>query len=142
MTYRRFLAIGFRLSIVAALASAAWAAWSDWSRYAAERTDTELSNRTMECAARLSANRLARVRNEFGNFDVGKLGCSGRSFITSQMEIDEARAGRKVFENFRQPFVWESVAAIAGLALIAINLLCSLVVGAHAVAMWVVGKRE
>ena len=130
----------FRVSIVAALLSGAYIAYQEWIATAETYRDHQNMLRTLECGARKAQESLKASLNERGLIDLTKVGCATERFFASFEELRRARDGtiREAEWLSKGPSI--DIPAVAGAslaALVIINLLGLIFVGARVVFYWV-----
>jgi hypothetical protein len=84
----------FRLSLIAASLFASYAAFENYQHYTAQISDRENTVSALKCGAKFDPTKLESVKNEFGLFDIGKLGCADKQFWASQIEMQHAWSGK------------------------------------------------
>lgn len=143
MSIRRFLAIAFRLSIVAAVVAATFDAYHVDRRYIeAYLADVRLRE-ALECGAKLPYEQLNQHTNDFGLFNLGAVGCAGRTFWASQAELEQSRAGKLDLGYTPPSYDLVSNLASAVVTFISVNLAALLMVGIFIVGRWIwFGERE
>jgi hypothetical protein len=130
----------FRLSLVITAAVFLYGVWTAFLKAdEAARTTYELWT-TLRCGERLLKQDLSAHMNEYGNFDLGKLGCAHRTFWANKTEIetalnqtDPSRARRSEELNWQLQLVGGSTLA----TFVGVNLLGVLALGLLQVARWV-----
>ena len=130
----------FRVSIIAALVSGAYTAYEGWIATAKIYSDEQTLLRTLECGARQPQEGLRASLNQFGLVDLSKVGCATERFFASFEELRRARDGtiREAEWLYKRPSVDPTAVAGASLtALVIINLLGLIFVGARVVFYWV-----
>jgi hypothetical protein len=93
VTVRNILKGTFRLSIVVAVLAAAYGFYEQLSAFAKSREANREMLLTLKCGAKLSEATLKSAVNQYGNIDLGKVGCSIRHFFASFDEIEQTRTG-------------------------------------------------
>ena len=95
---------------------------------------------TLECGARLSEETLKPVVNQYGLFDLGKVGCASKQFLASSDELFRARNGvteEWMEMKFNVRRATEHALTYAVQALLVVNLLGLAFVALRAVFGWV-----
>lgn len=133
------LAGTFRVSLVAAALAAGYYSYENLQRHEAEQAEDRLFKMAMECGARIDAAFLEQKKNDYGNIDIGALGCASRKFITNAQELSEVRAGTYQFKSYSafKPFDPLGTAVNAFAAFVLVNLAGLAFVGARSVLGWV-----
>jgi hypothetical protein len=117
----------FRLSIGIAGLAAAYAVYERSDAFEAAQNDSLRMTMRLECGARRSDEDLRTAVNEFGEIDLGEIGCSSKPFRASIEELRKARDGG--FRREWQAMKFDLTDAVqhalgyALVALIAVNLL-------------------
>lgn len=130
----------FRLSILVGVVMGAVLSWKAL-RVADEayRKDLEMWT-TLRCARHLLDKDTKPIENEFGNIDIGKIGCANRQFWANKKEIQEAWAQA---EPDRKQRDWmldhglKEAGLNAVLALVLTNLLGLVFLGVRRTYRWV-----
>ena len=143
MTSRKFLAIVFRLSLVASVGFGLYDAYRTLVAWDAERLKSINGQLRLECAANISDDWLAQNKNEFGNIDVAPIcgpGSYGEDFITNMQEINETRSGKSIFAeiNWRKPYDLTSSTVAAIGAFLAVNFLGMAALGLFLLSRWII----
>lgn len=82
----------FRLSLFVGLAVTAYYVWQAFAKSSERyRKDFERWS-TLRCAKHLLDKDTKQIENDYGNIDIGKLGCIDRKFWANKHEIQEAWA--------------------------------------------------
>jgi hypothetical protein len=133
----RTLAICFRLSIVAAVVVAAIQFPKAYTKMVEmDRGDRKIQT-ALECAAKVSDERLRQHVSQYGFFEIDKVGCASHQFLASSDEIEKARRGEKLID-FDHIWLVEEAAEATFAAFAIVNLLGLGVVGIWIVARWVI----
>ncbi len=132
----------FRLSIVATIIAGGWNAYSRYEQHIAAYVKQSELVRTLKCGARVDAERLKSTVNQFGLYDLSKVGCSFDRFLANDKELAEAASGTMddMANNVYPPmFDLQDDLIFAGFVFVVVNLLGLAAVGLRAVWLWVIG---
>jgi hypothetical protein len=130
----------FRLSLIAAAAIFLYGVWSAFLKAGDESYRAHELWTTLRCGERLPKEDLSQYTNEYGNFDLGKLGCSHRTFRANRHEIETALTQTDPGPSRRaQELNWQlqRAGATTLIAFLTINFLGLSAVGLIYVARWV-----
>jgi hypothetical protein len=136
LTPNRYFRIFFKLSIVCGLIFSAFDAYSTRQKYLKEMADryveSELTKRVFDCAARLSDEQMSLLRNEYGNYDVARVGCGvgtdGVTYIISDDELYRHRNGSYYATNGETLYAsdpndyWQSFLVVFSATFASLNL--------------------
>jgi hypothetical protein len=100
----RYFRVIFKISIVMAIIAATFDAISTRQNYLSElerhqklTEDDQAFRIIFDCAIRLTDQQLEYLRNDYGNYDVARLGCGigddGKTFFVSDSELASHKAG-------------------------------------------------
>lgn len=130
----------FRLSIVVALAAAAFSMLQTYNHFVRDQAVHTAMVLTLKCGARLDRSLLLDAQNEFGNIDLGKLGCSDKQFFASVQEIDDAWNGKldDYGRTVYRPLNLEDAAMLATIAFVLTNLLGLFALLCQGILRWLV----
>jgi hypothetical protein len=92
-TARNIMRGTFRLSVAVAVLAAVYGFYEQWATFAEAKNSSWNIVTTVECGARLSEETLKPTVNQFGLFDLGKVGCASKQFWASSDELLQARNG-------------------------------------------------
>ncbi len=93
MTTRSIVKGTFRLSIVVAVLAAIYGIYERLEAWGKAREGNLQMLLTLECGAKLSETTLKSAVNQYGNIDLGKVGCADKPFMASFGEIERTRTG-------------------------------------------------
>lgn len=141
MTTRSMLKGTFRLSIAVAVLAAIYGFYEQLSAFSKLRDGNFEMLLTLECGAKLSETTLKSAVNQYGNIDLGKVGCANRQFIASFSEIEQARTGAMRREltgkDFDVAYAGSFAFSYAFIALVLINLAGLALAAARGVLHWI-----
>jgi hypothetical protein len=120
-----------RFAILAVIVGGFWQAWEDLQSYREDVQRTVQSEIGYQCAARLDDSMLTSRINDYGNIEVGTIGCASGPFFVSMAEVRDVRAGKMSFETSLSPYYPERI-FLSGLAMGFTVLLFS------SIAIWVI----
>lgn len=143
MTPMRLLRIGLRLSLVVGVVMGIYSAVKEAERVGESKASAEHIWSGLVCAAKFENQELERVKTEFGNYDISKLGCGSGSgpngaFIASAAEIEEARRNDSSGIRITPPFNLEVPLSQGIGAFIIVNVVAGLMALTGVVARWVI----
>jgi hypothetical protein len=129
----------FRLSIVAAFAAASFTAWQDFKRHDDERQTSLRMQQILRCGAKLPSTIIQQNMNQYGNVDIGKLGCSDQEFLANESEMKAAWSGseHQMFAVRSEPFYLEKVLGSALILFVITNLLGLLLMLSRKIFIWI-----
>jgi hypothetical protein len=140
-TARSIMRGTFRLSIVVAVLAAGYGFYTQWSAYSEARDRNLQMVLTLECGSKVSPEALQTSVNQYGLFDLGKVGCANRQFWASSDELLKARNGVMMPEwtepEFRARYAGEYSLTHALIALFLVNLLGLAFIALRAVFGWI-----
>jgi hypothetical protein len=134
----------FRLSIVIALLIAVYYAISGYFEAVNADKETWRIWTTLRCGGHLLGKDVSGYTNEYGLIDLGRAGCSSKSFLATFEEIRMANARPKPppdqlrFGDVFQFHLYGGL-IVALAAFLAVNLLGFLFLGARSLFQWVRG---
>ena len=141
---KRFLRIVLRLSLVVALIATSIDTFKIYDRWTDESLDRQFATATMDCAIKLSRERIESTRNEYGLFDVAPLGCGagtdGVNFWVSDEELQQYRDGKYFSPLNHRPSEFLSVLVTFAQYCLSVNLIGIVLVAAFRIARWVIGN--
>ena len=137
---RKWLLRGARLGLLVGLLAGGKQAWDDFSIYQEDLRRNVNTQLTYECAAHFADDILRQNRNEFGNVNVRKLGCTADDFYVSLKEIADVRSGAMKFAPYWKPFYPLSVLIASILGVLATLLLTTVAVVLLKGLQWAWGR--
>jgi hypothetical protein len=143
---KRFIATAFRLSLVVAAIAMSIDAFRIYDRWTDESVARQFATATMDCAVKISRERIESTRNEYGLFDVARLGCGagadGVHFWVRDEELQQHRDGKYFSPLSHSPSEFLSALTTFAQYFFLANLFCILIVAALRVGRWIIGKPK
>jgi hypothetical protein len=124
----------FRISVVVALLSGAYVMFDSYRQQSDSRMEQLKIESVLTCGAMIESARLESVKNEFGLFDIGKLGCSDKQFWASQKELSDAKNGNL------DTYWTDSGPSLDYLRIATLSLLAFVLTNFAGLAFWVVQR--
>lgn len=139
--FRRWLARGFRLSLVVGAVAGIWESWTIFSHFEAEQHSWTETRLLYECAAHLNDEGLKEQVTEFGTVNVKGL-CSfdGEDHWVSLSEIADVRNGVMKFETLSKPFSMNRTVSAGIVGFLGGMLATLALLGTIRLSLWIWGR--
>lgn len=146
MPAKRLMGIAFRLSVVAGVVMTGVALVDQYLSYK-RQFDSELNESIriwtgLNCARAFTDEELLRHVNQFGLFDISKVGCSNKRFLAHLKEVRSVTEAKIPDLDYRR-YVNPLAASVTGVIwMVIVTALGGMLILVRGIAAWVIGTER